>query len=120
MVCDLRVWSGIVVMLAATVVPRSGQAQVSAELHTASKPQVVLPADGERRILPGLPPRNWIAVENRSAAPAAILFMFPRGAVERCFQYVGRSVADSAADQAPRLSADDAMTERHSCQMTYR
>lgn len=185
---DLRTWSGLVIVVAAVVIPRAGHAQITADLHTAGTPQVVHPDDGERRILPDgrairlkvgpsttgagyifvgaedlppgsrvprhrheldeevlvvqagevtfllndtahvapagsvvyLPPRNWIAVENRSSAPAAILFMFPRGAVERCFQYVGRSVADSATGRAPDRTADDARTERHSCQMTYR
>lgn len=67
-----------------------------------------------------LPPRNWIAVENRSAAPARIMFVFPRGSVERCFQFIGRSVADSAAGRAPARTAADAVEARHSCQMTYR
>lgn len=67
-----------------------------------------------------LPPRNWISVENRSAAPARIMFVFPRGAVERCFQFVGRSVADSAAGRMPEQSPEAAAEERHSCQMTYR
>lgn len=162
--------------------------QVTAELHTAARPQVVRPEDGERRILPDgrairlkvgpsttgagylflgaeelppgsrvprhrheldeevlivqqgevtfllndsahvapagsvvyLPPRNWITVENRSTAPARIMFVFPRGAVERCFQFIGRSVADSAAGREPVRSPAAAAEERHSCQMTYR
>ena len=184
----LRTRTGLVVSLLALAAPSEGQAQITAELHTASTPQVVRPADGERRILPDgrsirlkvgpsttgagyffvgaeelppgsrvprhrheldeevlivqqgevtfllndsahvapagsvvfLPPRNWIAVENRSAAPASIMFVFPRGSVERCFQFVGRSVADSAAGRTPQQTADDAAVERHSCQMTYR
>ena len=167
--------------------PRA-QAQVTAELHTAARPQIIRPEAGERRILPDgrslqlkvgpsttgagylfvgaeelppgssvprhrheldeevlivqqgevtfllndtahvapagsvvyLPPRNWIRVENRSAAPARIMFVFPRGAVERCFQFVGRSVADSAAGRTPVQSASESAEERHSCQMTYR
>lgn len=166
----------------------SAQGQVTADLHTTPRPQVVRPEDGERRILPDgrsirlkvgpsatgagylfvgaeelppdsrvprhrheldeevlivqqgevtfllndtahvapagsvvyLPPRNWITVENRGAAPARIMFVFPRGAVERCFQFIGRSVADSTAGSAPVRSSAAAAEERHSCQMTYR
>jgi hypothetical protein len=39
-----------IVVLAAVAAPRPGHAQISAVLHTASKPQAVRPADGERRI----------------------------------------------------------------------
>jgi quercetin dioxygenase-like cupin family protein len=67
-----------------------------------------------------LPPRSWIAVENRGRETATIMFVFPRGAVERCFQFIGRSVADSAAGRAPERTAAEAAEERHSCQMTYR
>jgi len=176
--------AGMAVLLSVT----PAGAQLSADLHTAARPQVVLPDAGERRILPDgrairlkvgpsttgagylflgaeelppgsrvprhrheldeevlivqqgevtfllndtahvapagsvvyLPPRNWIAVENRGATAARIMFVFPRGAVERCFQYIGRSVADSAAGRVPERSAGDAAVERHSCQMTYR
>lgn len=38
-----------------------------------------------------LSPRTWIAVENRGREPASLMFVFPRAAVERCFQNVGRS-----------------------------
>lgn len=174
---------------AALLLPaQSVAAQVTADLHTAAQPQVVLPEDGERRILPDgrairlkvgpsatgagylfvateelppgsrvprhrheldeevlivqqgevtfllddsahvapagsvvyLPPRHWISVENRSPSPARIMFVFPRGAVERCFQFIGRSVADSAAGREPERVPADAAEERHSCQMTYR
>lgn len=177
-------------LVAALLLPSAvpAAAQVTADLHTAARPQVVRPEEGERRILPDgrairlkvgpsttgagylfvgaeelppgsrvprhrheldeevlivqagtvtfwlddsahvapagsvvyLPPRHWIMVENRSAAPARIMFVFPRGAVERCFQFIGRSVADSAAGRAPGRTAEHAAEERHSCQMTYR
>lgn len=168
--------------------PGVASAQVNAEVHTAAGPQVIRPAEGERRVLPDgrsirlkvgpsatgagyvfvgteelppgsqvprhrheldeevlvvlqgevtfllndsahvapagsvvyLPPRQWIAVENRSPRPAKILFMFPRGAVERCFQYIGRSAADSVAGRMPARTEANAAEERHSCQMTYR
>lgn len=176
------------VATALLLVAPTAEGQITADLHTSATPQVVLPGDGERRILPDgrslwlkvgpsttgagylflgaeelppgsrvprhrheldeevlivqagevtfllndtahvapagsvvyLPPRNWIAVENRSVAPAHIIFVFPRGAVERCFQFVGVSVADSAAGHAPEQSPQAAAEERHSCQMTYR
>ena len=172
----------------AMLLPAPVDAQVTADLHTATRPQVILPDAGERRILPDgrairlkvgpsttgagylflgaeelppgsrvprhrheldeevlivqegevtfllddsahvapagsvvyLPPRHWITVENRSGAAARIMFVFPRGAVERCFQFIGRSVADSAAGRAPAPAPGDAALERHSCQMTYR
>ena len=181
-----RLLTSVAAALLLAASPARGQ--VTADLHTAARPRVVQPEDGERRILPDgrsirlkvgpsttgagylflgaeelppgsrvprhrheldeevlivqegevtfflndtahvapagsvvyLPPRNWIMVENRSTAPARIMFVFPRGAVERCFQFVGRSVADSAAGRAPERSADAAAEERHSCQMTYR
>lgn len=179
---------GLLAVAAALGFAQPVHGQVTADLHTAAKPQVVRPNEGERRILPDgraihlkvgpsttgagylfvgteelppgsrvprhrheldeevlivqhgevtfllndtahvapagsvvyLPPRNWIVVENRSAAPARIMFVFPRGSVERCFQFIGRSVADSAAGRAPARTSADAAEERHSCQMTYR
>ena len=176
--------AGTAVLLPAAAV----RAHVTADLHTAARPQLILPDAGERRILPDgrairlkvgpsttgagylfvgaeelppggrvprhrheldeevlivqqgevtfllddsaqvapagsvvyLPPRHWITVENRSRAAARIMFVFPRGAVERCFQFIGRSVADSAAGRAPAPTPGDAAVERHSCQMTYR
>lgn len=177
----------LTVAAATLLVVRSAHGQVNAALHTAAKPQVVRPEDGERRILPDgrairlkvgpsttgagylflggeelppgtrvprhrheldeevlivqqgevtfllddsahvapagsvvyLPPRHWITVENRSRTPARIMFVFPRGAVERCFQFIGRSVSDSAAGRMPVQTPTGAAEERHSCQMTY-
>ncbi len=172
----------------ATLLAGAAEAQVTADLHSSAHPRVILPAEGERRILPDgrsirlkvgpastgsgylflgdeelppgsrvprhrheldeevlivlagevtfllndsahlapagsvvyLPPRNWIAVENRGSAPARVMFAFPRGAVERCFQFIGRSEADSAAGRSPMRGATEMAEERHSCQMTYR
>jgi len=180
--------SALIVVSAALLPVAGATAQVTADLHTAALPKVVLPDEGERRILPDgrairlkvgpsatgagylflgaeelppgsrvprhrheldeevlivqqgevtfflddsahvapagsvvyLPPRHWIMVENRASVPARIMFVFPRGAVERCFQFIGRSVADSAAGRAPARTSADASEERHSCQMTYR
>jgi mannose-6-phosphate isomerase-like protein (cupin superfamily) len=174
--------------LIVTLLTGSAGAQITADLHTSAEPRVILPAQGERRILPDgrsirlkvgpattgagylflgdeelppgsrvprhrheldeevlivlvgevtfllndsarvapagsvvyLPPRNWIAVENRGSAPARVMFAFPRGAVERCFQFIGRSEADSAAGRSPMRGAAESIEERHSCQMTYR
>lgn len=181
-------FAGAIIAICAVLLPASAAAQVTAELHTATQPQVILPDEGERRILPDgraillkvgpsttgtgylflgaeelppgsrvprhrheldeevlivqhgeitfflddsarvapagsvvyLPPRHWITVENRGSETARIMFVFPRGAVERCFQFIGRSVADSAAGRTPARTTADALEERHSCQMTYR
>lgn len=42
----------LTVAAATLLVVRSAHGQVNAALHTAAKPQVVRPEDGERRILP--------------------------------------------------------------------
>ncbi|HEX2187698.1 MAG TPA: cupin domain-containing protein [Longimicrobiaceae bacterium] len=63
-----------------------------------------------------LPPRSWVAVSNRGSATATVMFVFPRGSVERCFQYIGR-----APGEAPRpRTAQEQAEERRACQMTYR
>lgn len=60
------------------------------ELDTASRPQSVRPEDGERPILPD---GCTIRLKVRPAATCAgCLFI---GAVEPCFQFIGRSVTDS-------------------------
>lgn len=178
----------VAMALAIAVGPDSLSAQVTADLHTMSRPHVVGPAEGQQRILPDgramllkvgpsttgaaylflgaedlppgasvprhrheldeeilivqrgdiqvelndtsyaaaagsvvyLPPRTWIRVRNPSAADTAtIMFVFPRGSVERCFQYVGRSPAEVAAGEGPVRTEADLADERQSCQMTY-
>jgi quercetin dioxygenase-like cupin family protein len=163
--------------------PRAALAQVNADVHTGAAPRVILPTEGERRVLadgrhmllkvgpensgasylfmgaedlpPGtriprhrhevdeeilivqrgevtvelndtahvapagsvvfLPPRSWVAVSNRGTETATVMFVFPRGSVERCFQYIGR-----APDQTPRQqTAEEDAEERRACQMTY-
>jgi quercetin dioxygenase-like cupin family protein len=65
-----------------------------------------------------LPPGTWVAVENRGPDVATIMFVFPRGSVERCFQYIGWSVADSG--KTIRRSEAEQAEEHRACQMTYR
>jgi mannose-6-phosphate isomerase-like protein (cupin superfamily) len=68
-----------------------------------------------------LPPRTWVRVRNAAPADTAtIMFVFPRGAVERCFQFIGRGEAETAADARRPPPEAEAAEERHSCQMTYR
>lgn len=65
-----------------------------------------------------LPPRTRVAVENRGPEVATVMFVFPRGSVERCFQFIGWSVADSG--QVVRRTDAEREEERRVCQMTYR
>ena len=158
-------------------------AQVDAAVHTPIAPRVVLPAEGEKRMLqdgrhmllkvgpantgaaylflgaedlpPGtgiprhrheldeeilivnrgelvvelndtahaapagsviyLPPRAWIAVRNQGTETASLMFVFPRGSVERCFQFVGRGEGEAPAAPTPEGRAEEA----RACQMTY-
>jgi quercetin dioxygenase-like cupin family protein len=62
-----------------------------------------------------LPPRTWVAVSNPGRETASLMFVFPRGSMERCFQYVGRG-----RGEAPReRTAAERAEEQRSCQMTY-
>jgi quercetin dioxygenase-like cupin family protein len=61
-----------------------------------------------------LPPRTWVSVRNEGDDSAAVMFVFPRGSVERCFQFIGRG------DDGERARPADPGEESRSCQMTYR
>lgn len=63
-----------------------------------------------------LPPRNWISLSNEGQEAATVMFVFPRGSVERCFQFVGRAPGEAARDQTEAELSE----ERRACQMTYR
>ncbi len=63
-----------------------------------------------------LPPRTWISLRNEAPETATIMFVFPRGSVERCFEYVGLSPGEEAREPTP----EEEHEEMHSCQMTYR
>ena len=52
-----------------------------------------------------LPPRVWVAVTNRSTETATLMFVFPRGAVERCFQFIGRAPGESTPRRLTRPNA---------------
>ena len=63
-----------------------------------------------------LPPRTWVAVSNPGPDTATVMFVFPRGSVERCFQFIGR-----APGETPRPpTAEERAEEARACQMTYR
>ena len=62
-----------------------------------------------------LPPRAWIAVSNRGTETATLMFVFPRGSVERCFQFVGRGEGEASREQ----TAEERAEEARACQMTY-
>ena len=63
-----------------------------------------------------LPPRTWVGVSNPGTDTATVMFVFPRGSVERCFQYIGRG-----AGETPRPPTEEEIAEeRRACQMTYR
>lgn len=47
----------------------TARGQVTAELHTASRPQVVRPEDGERRILPDDLPESMIFIAMTGSSP---------------------------------------------------
>ena len=63
-----------------------------------------------------LPPRTWIALSNEAAETATVMFVFPRGAIERCFQFVGRGAGEAQREPTEAELAE----ERRTCQMTYR
>lgn len=63
-----------------------------------------------------LPPRTWVAVANRGTETATIMFVFPRGGVERCFQFIGTAPGEARRPRTPQEAAE----ERRACQMTYR
>lgn len=62
-----------------------------------------------------LPPGTWIALRNEASETATIMFVFPRGSVERCFEFIGRSPGEEARE----LTEEERAEERYSCQMTY-
>lgn len=62
-----------------------------------------------------LPPRSWVAVANRGTETATIMFVFPRGSVERCFQFIGTAPGEAPRRPTPQEQAE----ERRACQMTY-
>jgi len=64
-----------------------------------------------------LPPRIPISVRALAPDTASVFFVFPRGSVERCLQFVGRAERAAAAPR-PFTSADSAEA-RQVCQMTY-
>lgn len=63
-----------------------------------------------------LPPRSWISARNEGRDTASIMFVFPRGAVEKCFQFLG---AERPGGAAPDSTAEERGEERRACQMTY-
>ena len=62
-----------------------------------------------------LPPGTWIALRNEASETATIMFVFPRGSVERCFEFVGRAPDEEGRE----LTEEEREEEMYSCQMTY-
>jgi quercetin dioxygenase-like cupin family protein len=63
-----------------------------------------------------LPPRTRVSVRTLGPDTASIFFVFPRAAVERCFQFVGRAQGQTAP---PAYSRADTAEALRACQMTY-
>ena len=63
-----------------------------------------------------LPPRSWVGVSNRGSETATIMFVFPRGSVERCFQFIGTAPGEARRLPTPQEVAE----EQRACQTTYR
>jgi uncharacterized RmlC-like cupin family protein len=63
-----------------------------------------------------LPARTRVSVQTIGSDTASIFFVFPRGSVERCFQYVGRGEGQSAP---PPYTRADTLEALRTCQMTY-
>lgn len=72
--------------------------------HTATAGSVVF-----------LPPGTWIALRNEARETATIMFVFPRGSVERCFEFVGVS----PGEEPRKMTTEEQNEEMRSCQMTY-
>jgi quercetin dioxygenase-like cupin family protein len=94
--------------------------EVDEEILIVHRGEVTVHLDGTRHEASAgtvvyLPPRTWISVENQGTAPATIMFVFPRGSVERCFQFIG-----TGEDDGPVPTEGARAEERRSCQMTYR
>ena len=62
-----------------------------------------------------LPPGTWIALRNEASEIATIMFVFPRGSVERCFEFIGRAPNEEARE----LTEEEREEEMYSCQMMY-
>lgn len=62
-----------------------------------------------------LPPGTWIALRNEAPETATIMFVFPRGSVERCFEFVGVSPGEEPRE----MTTEEQNEEMRSCQMTY-
>lgn len=63
-----------------------------------------------------LPPHSRVSVRAIGSDTASIFFVFPRGSVERCFQFIGRSEGQTVPSVLTRA---DTLEVLRSCQMTY-
>ena len=95
--------------------------EVDEEILIVHRGEVTFELAGEtHRAGPGsvvyLPPRTWIAARNDAPDTASIMFVFPRGLVERCFQFLG---ADAPGAEPPARTEAERREERRACQMTY-
>lgn len=95
--------------------------EVDEEILVVHRGEVTFELAGRRhRAGPGsvvyLPPRTWISARNEGRDTASIMFVFPRGAVERCFQFLGVDRPGEAPDAPTEAEQRE---ERRSCQMTY-
>ncbi|MEW5927297.1 MAG: cupin domain-containing protein [Gemmatimonadota bacterium] len=103
-----------------TRVPRHRH-ELDEEILIVQRGQVVVELNDSAHTAPAgsvvfLPPRSWVAVSNRGSETATIMFVFPRGSVERCFQFIGTAPGEARRPPTPQEVAE----ERRACQMTYR
>jgi quercetin dioxygenase-like cupin family protein len=63
-----------------------------------------------------LPPRTHISVRALPPDTASIFFVFPRGSVERCFEFTGRGEGETTPRRLTRADTAEAL---RTCQMTY-
>ncbi len=63
-----------------------------------------------------LPPRTHVHVRTLGSDTASIFFVFPRGSVERCFEFVGRGEGETTPRRLTRADTAEAL---RACQMTF-
>ncbi|HEU0079592.1 MAG TPA: cupin domain-containing protein [Longimicrobiaceae bacterium] len=102
-----------------TLIPRHRH-ELDEEILIVHRGELTVELDDSTHVAPAgsvvyLPPRSWVAVANRGTATATIMFVFPRGSVERCFQFVGTAPGEAPRQRTPQEEAE----ERRACQMTY-
>jgi quercetin dioxygenase-like cupin family protein len=103
-----------------TAVPRHRH-EVDEELLIVTRGRVTVALNDSVHQAPAgsviyLPPRAWVAVRNAGPDTATVMAVFPRGAIERCFQFAARALGQSA----PLPPEAERLDPLRACHMTFR